>query len=361
MRNVSKLQDFALLLQGAYNQLEEKYSEQHIVDQIHFHGITQLVNQTNILPHALAASLSENTKMSVAVELMKKNALDELFKAFNEKGFENTLLFKGSALAHSLYDHSWLRPRTDNDVLIDKAKFKQYKKILEQQGYQQLLSMDGEFVSYQSSFIKNLSDNVAHTIDVHWKISNRQLLANCFSLDELLVSALKLNGFTNPIFIPSNINSLIIAAIHRIGHHANEERLIWLYDIHLLCNTLNQKDWQTLLNITQQKQVTHITYEALSTCKKLLASNIPEEILQKMKREMTNPEPSAFFLQRNLPEWKYFWHDMQGLDTTLEKIKLLGEHILPSRQYMMTRTGESNLLSAYLKRLVNGCKRVFKA
>ena len=361
MRNVSKLQDFALLLQGVYNQLEEKYSEQHIVEQIHFHGITQLVNQTNILPHALAAKLSENIKMSVAVELMKKNALVDLFQTLNDVGLQNILLIKGSALAHSLYSDSWLRPRTDNDILINKTEFKQYKTEFENLGYQQLTSIKGDYVSYQSTFVKSLSSNVKHILDLHWKISNRQLLANCLKLDDLLTSSIALDcNITATILIPNHINSLLIAVIHRIGHHAHEERLIWLYDIHLLCETLSDDDWKTLLDTVQQKGIATITHEALTLCKKLLASNIPDNILHEMKQALLKPEASAFFLERDHPEWRYFWQDIKGLNTTLEKLKLIKEHLLPSRKYMLIRMKEKNLIFAYYKRFVNGSKRIFK-
>lgn len=357
MRNVSKIQDFALLLQGTYNELEQKYSEKHIVEQIHYHGITQLVNQANILPQALAAQISQNIKMSAALELVKKSALDNLFKAFSEAKLHRHLLFKGSALAHSLYEEPWLRPRTDNDVLIDKAEFGQYKAILQKLGYQQLLAIDGKYVSYQSTFVKTLTNDVKHIIDVHWRISNRQLLANCLSLQELLSSATQLN---ENIPIPNSVHNLLIAAIHRIGHHAHEERIIWLYDMHLLCATLDQQQWRQLLDIAKQKGLINMLHEALITCQKLLATNIPQEILEQIQSLLEQPEPSAFFLQRNLPEWKYFLHDLKGLDSPIKKLQLIKEHILPNPQYMMAHMNEKNLLAAYIKRFINGCKRVFK-
>ena len=185
--------------------LPERLDE--FVEKLDHHGLTALALSQKRLPAAIEEQLKPRTALSVANETLKSNALVELFESFASAGLTHTILFKGSALAHSIYPKPWLRPRSDNDLLIDIEAYSEYEKIFARLGYQKIFSIEGQYVSYQNTFSKKLSGHSHINIDLHWRISNRQILANSYSVAELMRSGNKLDRLSSLISIPSAVDS----------------------------------------------------------------------------------------------------------------------------------------------------------
>lgn len=347
---------------GEQSSGEQSIGEQnsdHDLDlpQLDYHGITMLALDAGTLSAPLTAELQARKAMMVATEALKTQALRELANACEKVGLD-PLVFKGSALAYLIYPKPWLRPRTDTDLLIAPNERTQFERLFVQLGYQKLFAIEGDLVSYQATYCKALTNKVALNIDLHWRISNRQILARTFSKEELAGRAKRLPelGFSTL----SNSDHLLVACLHRLGHHQREERLAWLYDIHLLSNTLSPSQWNELADLASQKSLSALTYDALATCQDLFTTVFPEGLLASLKHSALKPEPSAVFLRRELPEWRIVWYELAALPSNKLRWQWLKETLFPSADYLRQQMGRESLLVAHIERTLRGLRRIFR-
>ena len=332
--------------------------------ELDYHGITLLVLAHNKLAPEVQAELQAvagpRKAMMIANDALKKNALDALFQAFESAGLNRTLMFKGTALAYSIYPHSYYRPRTDVDLLIDQVKIEDYQKVFEQLGYARLFAIEGEYISYQATFGKRLTQSCVINFDLHWRINNRQVLAKAFTLHDLLDDGANFAETSIQIKVPSLVDSLLIASLHRLGHHSREERLIWLYDIHLLATRLTEHEWQSLADKALSKQICAITADALFLCQQLFGTPVSPQVMQQLSqgsRQSVN-EPSEIYLQRSLPEWRYFYQDLKVMPGVGQKFRLIAENIFPQPAYIRRQMQTRSALLGYIKRLWRGMRRI---
>jgi len=361
--NDHQLQKFASLLVtrdemvAACENGETGYLNQHIdLEQLDYHGITMLALHAGRLPTRLADQACKRKVMLVASEVLKQEALITLFDGFKAAGLSHCVLFKGGALAYSHYPEPWLRPRSDSDCLIDQRDYKAYSGVLESLGYQKQFAIAGRYVSYQSTFTKNLTAKSSMNIDLHWRINNRQCLAKAFTVQELMKDGHISTRSTTEIHTPCAVDNLLIASLHRLGHHPYDERLIWLYDIHLLAENLSNEEWLSLLSKARQKKIAAITLDALRCCEQLFGTNIPYHA--NLELAAGGAEPSQIFLQRNLPEWRYFLNDLRSLDGLAAKFGLIKESVFPDPEYIRQQMKTRSVVLGYVKRFVRGIKRV---
>ena len=329
-------------------------------EKLDYHGITLLaaessgmINQDN----ATANLLKQRRALAIANETLLKKALSDTFTQLCKLGLDRFIVFKGTALAYSIYPKPWLRPRSDCDILIDRRDLIRFKQAFEDLGFYCHFGISGHYVSYQQTFSRSLAGQSHLNIDLHWRISNRQCLANTYELDELLNQSRVLASICDSVRTPSTIDNILIACLHRLGHHPDEERLTWLYDIHLLCATLNPKDWAKLVSRAQNKNICSITLDALQLCVKVFETSIPESTLNTLSGPDNLTEQSAFLLQRDHPQWQYFKHDIKSINGLKGKLGFIKETLFPSRDYLRHQMGTTSMLKAHLKRLKNGVKR----
>ena len=84
-------------------------------------------------------------------------------------------------LAHTHYPAPHVRVRADTDLLVAASDVAALEDVLDSLGYIRPPETSGRLVSYQSHYHKIDRYGVTHAFDVHWKISNLQVLAE--SLD----------------------------------------------------------------------------------------------------------------------------------------------------------------------------------
>ncbi|GHA01648.1 hypothetical protein GCM10008090_08510 [Arenicella chitinivorans] len=328
-------------------------SPQAKLERLDYHGITLLADAKSTLSVDLATACQQRRAMLAATETLKQQELRNLFSACRAAGLGNIILFKGTALAHTVYPQPWYRPRSDADCLINPDARALAHQILTEQGFAKHFAIEGRYVSYQSLYSKSLPGQSQIHIDLHWRINNRQCLSQAYTVEDLWPERQTIDAH---LAAPSNVDSLLIACLHRLGHHAREERLAWLYDIHLLSATLDQYDWETLINKARQKSLCAVTLDALQACAGLLGTQLPNTVLDSLSGAAE--EPSAVFTRRDLPEWRYFLTDLRCMPSLRQRMGLLRETFLPSPSYVRTQMQTSSATLGYLKRLWRGLKRV---
>src|SRR5678816_3932786 len=87
---------------------------------------------------------------------------------------------------------------------------------------------------------------VWHLYDVHWKLACPQAFAHLLTYGEVAAEAVPVSALGPHARRPSDGHELFIACVHRAAHHAGDERLIWLYDIHLMTERLGSVSYTHL-------------------------------------------------------------------------------------------------------------------
>lgn len=323
-----------------------------------YHGVGSLIENRSYLPSELKHELQSLKALAVATEALKKPEIDQLLLKLEHSGCD-ALVFKGCALAYSLYEQPWQRPRTDIDILIEPHQIKEARHILAGLGYRQQYAVSGELVSYQATFEKKLSGAASMNIDLHWRINNRQVFAKTINFEELRRHSNPIPALSDAARMPNYVYSLLLSCIHRAGHHNKEERMAWLYDIYLLANTFSLADWKLFTELAIKKEISAIVHDALQLCATLFDMDI-SHFASAVDPNRMQYELSSVYLNRHLPEWRYFLVDMQALPSYKERFQLLIENIVPSVEYVKRQMGTDSATKAYTKRTARGIKRVIR-
>ncbi len=165
------------------------------------------------------------------------------------------LILKGTALAHSHYPSPALRPRGDTDLLIpDVGPRLGRPRVLDRLGYARASGVTGGRSSRYQARLEPRHDPpaITHNLDVHWRINNSQILAKLLTFDELAARPRRSprSARTRARLCP--VHALLLACcIARDTQRAvlsddraylGGDRLIWLYDFHLLVDPMSDDD-----------------------------------------------------------------------------------------------------------------------
>lgn len=271
------------------------------------------------------------------------------------------LLFKGTPLAYTLYPQPWLRNRGDTDILFaDAASAERAWLVLSSMGYQRMNTSGGELLSCQFPCTRQLVGGASHMLDVHWGTSNHAEL-RALGFDELLAESVAVPDLGADTRMPCLEHALVLACLHRLAHrHEGEEnRLIWLYDIHLLLQGMSDEQWLRFTAIVASKGTGPACREGIERAQQTFGTVIPAERASQI-RTMPVAEGDAIssrsLLQRDLA----YLGNQASYRATLQ---LLRQHLLPPVSYMVQKyQPRSRLLLPYLylKRAVLGVVRRFK-
>lgn len=301
-------------------------------------------------PEQICTALESEAKRQIAIDTFRHRNLQDVLSAFADHQIF-PLLLKGTPLSYLYYPDSSLRPRCDTDLLIRKEDLQPLEAILKKSGFTRSNSVSGNFIRHQFLYSKSDPDSVGCDLDVHWKISNPSLFADIFNFDELQLNSIGIPRLTEHARTLSRVNSLLIACMHRVAHHHNIERIIWLYDIHLLAKDLTDDEFKEFSERATQKKVMSICWNGLLAAQSWFDTNLPEYL---MNNDFV--EPSAEYLRSNLRNFDLLSMNLKHL-SGWHKIQLLKENLFPPADYMLQRYKVSKriyLPALYLHRSMSG-------
>ncbi len=282
-----------------------------------------------------------------AADAVRVAEMQRLLRALHDAGVQ-VLVFKGSALAFSHYSSPHLRPRDDTDILVEESQLPVLDGVASALGYRAYTASDGRLTSHQRGYTKIDRRGIRHNVDVHWRISNRQRYARLFSLAELLARSRQLPEHPASVRCPTSVDALLIAALHR-AHHRGTDRLVWLYDIHRLLESMGAGDIAELEQSVARKGLAAEYQAAVHGARYFFVGS-----------NETNVTPVISTGQRTIDIWR---SDLAALPTWRARIALLKEHAFPSADYMRragTRGDPLSLSFAYLVRGVRGSMKLLR-
>jgi hypothetical protein len=310
---------------------------------------------------AFVAELRAVALGQAGTELGQRAELARLAEALAEAGVA-ALLMKGASVAYDVYSDPAWRVRADTDVMIRERDRALTGTALAALGYREDTDLQGQFASHQAHYVRVETSGVRHLVDVHWKIANPQRFANAVTFDELTDLAIPL-----PTVGPSarglgRVHALWLACVHRAAHHYDRESLVWLYDVHLLVETLDESERAAFSALVERTKVRRICRRALDLAVSLFGTRVAGDVLEALSAPEGSaaPEPSAAFLNRDMRLVDVLRDDLRALPTWRARLTLLKEHVFPTEAYLRTTYAPGSTAPRpwlCLTRLVRGVPR----
>jgi hypothetical protein len=323
-------------------------------------------------PAAVLQACRTSAVSQVMWELRHRALLREIFSQLATSGIQ-LVMFKGTALAYTLYPEDTLRSRGDTDLIIPPQTQTHVADTLSALGFEHGCAVSGESICYQASFTRTEPAGDAHTLDVHWRINNSELLSRLFSHEELLQHAQVVPALGPAALAAGPVHALLLACMHRATHKHNPyyvdgvayysgDRLIWLYDIHLLSQSFSQHEWDKLIQLVQEKGLCAICLEGLARARTAFHTSLPESVLVALGRPGQTELVARYFASGPLRQQLM---DFCAIPGAGRKLRFLADTLFPSADYMRQKypqPGFDWLPWLYLRRAGSGVlKRLQRA
>ena len=314
-------------------------------------------------PAELCEHVAREVRADAVSELLRQREMMAVLEALANSDIHPVLL-KGTPFAYAIYDAPCLRPRNDTDLLIRREQVDTARRVMVGLCYRASTLCDGELLFCQFEMAKTDPFGVRHAVDFHWKISTQSVFADVLRYDELDAEAIPVPSLGLHARTTGLLHALLLACLHPAMHHRNIERLIWVYDIHLLASRLSTADFDRFTDLAMEKQVAAIVAHELSRARSRFGTRVPNRVTARLAAAELR-ESSAMYLRPGRR-----WHDelistARGLPRWRHRAQLLREVVFPDAPYMLRAYGLSAgavgmalLPALYVHRITYGAWKV---
>lgn len=334
-----------------------------------FHGVAPLILDRGCPPDwpvECIDALRSRARAAAMWELSHQQNLSAVLADLWSAGVRPVLM-KGTALAYSIYENPVVRTRGDTDLIIPREHKAVTDEVLTRLGFVRAMSIAGDFVSYQANYERLSIGGLGHSLDVHWRINNAEVLAGLFKHEELLAASIPLPRLSPYARGPSRIHSLLIACMHRSTHNHNPyyvggianysaDRLIWLKDIDLLATSLDDHEWQILVADAADRGLHAVCLDGLKAAESKFGTRCPPQVQHALSWR-GEQEPANVYLRAN--GFRRAWMNCHALPDWSSRGAWLRENLLPPADYMRAkyRGNDLPLWWLYLRRASKGLVR----
>lgn len=339
---------------------DRSWSVEEMLETASEHGVETLLwealGATSGPARTVREALDARVRAAATRDLFVQRDMRAVLDALASAGVR-ALVIKGSALAYSLYAQPWQRPRTDTDLLVSTEDVPAAEAALGSCGYARSDALTtGVLVSHQVAFERTDIHGVHHVVDLHWKIVNPLILADALQFERLWEGRLSAPALGPAACVPSHVASVALCAIHRLAHHQDQNRLIWLYDLRLLTAHFGPEQWAELQLLACDRRVAGLCLDALQQARDRLGSTLPEPV-ERALAAAAPTEPSHRYLEGTVRKRDVLRSDLAALGSWGDRWRLLREHAFPPAAFIRQRYGVKNPLllpALYVHRLVTG-------
>lgn len=325
-------------------------STRAFLEEVGLHGVQGLLHdalrddrmRVRGLPEEAREWLVRWARFEAARELIAREWIGGLLGELASRGVP-VLILKGAALAYSAYRHPHLRPRADLDLLVPEGRREAARAALAALGYEFANAVSGRLIAAEFSGTWTDGHGVARTVDVHWRLSNAQGFARALSFEELLERSQPLPALSARARGPAPVDALLIGCMHRVAHrHADfwfgerahrGDRLIWIHDLHLLAEGLDEAGWSELCGRAAACGQRAVCLDGLRRAHALLGTRVPAAVASAL--EAGGREVAAAYLHGGRARW--LATDLRALPDWTSRARLLMEHAFPPTAYMLAR------------------------
>ena len=317
---------------GIFESLQKQAAENR-VETLVYHSLC-LANTQNQLPAPVWKHWHAQTRKAIALELLRGKELSDLSSFFNDQHIP-MLVIKGEALSCTHYPQAHLRARSDTDIYIRPCDLGKVRKLLRAHGYtiSSRPYKARQFNTHRPVF------GGAVKFDVHWRLSNHPEYARVLEDSDLWVFAVPLPGFSSTQTL-CPVHALLLACMHLAGNPDHDpNRLIWLYDIHLLLSSLTEEELAEFSKCATEGGIQQRCKQIIEKTRVCFETRVPKNIL----RELSEPEPGrsntrslhSSALGLIIDDFRQF--GLRG------KLEMSLEYLFPSAGYLLNRYGKDGI------------------
>jgi hypothetical protein len=156
--------------------------------------------------------------------------------------------------------------------------------------------------------------------------------------------------------VPSHASSLLLACVHRLGHHQQHDRLVWLYDIHLLAGTLDEAGWARVVSTATERGISAVCRHGLEATAVRFGTAVPASVLALLDASGRS-EPSRAYTERTQLRIDVLRADLRLLPRWRDRLQLVTEHAFPPASFILARYAVRQRLLLpvlYAHRIVTG-------
>lgn len=289
-------------------------------------------------------------KLSAMQSMQREAELRILFDALASINIRPTV-FKGAALAYSVYPTPACRPMGDIDLWVTHAEMAAAVAVLEQLGYQlrensqrpHVLTRhtDGEIQMVPTKSGQSL-------IELHWGVFPGEWLARTAVVDREGIRKRLQTAVvaTREVNVLSLEDALIQAAVHvAIGHQMSESALRSLVDVALMAE--KGVDWDAVVSRAEEWRVAVVVGMVLSFAYEMFCSaelEVPamrlraSEIRYRMLGKFVTPATILSQLQLSSRRSR-FAYLLCLTDRPQDSIRLFFRSVWPEREWLVARYG----------------------
>jgi hypothetical protein len=305
----------------------------------------------------LLAALRGTAIHAAAAETVRLTDLRALLDAFAGRGIR-VLIIKGTGLAYDVYDAAELRPRGDTDLLIAEDDCEAMRALMHELGYESQLTSGDTLAVRQQSFRRE-----GHVYDVHWDVTNSPVVRDALPFDELLRRAIAVPRISARALSPSHGDALLLACLHRVAHHHDNERLIWLFDIHLLRERMSRDEHAAFWRHAADRRVVTICEHSIALAEEWFGRTSHDRASDWLPdEERLRDEPSAALLDRSRTRAAHLGSDLKALGWRA-RMRRLRELAFPPVAFMRQSFPSAPVVllpALYVWRGVRGVLRLFR-
>lgn len=322
------------------------------------------LDEHGVLPLAYRASgasvLRDDAIRAAAIEPLLQDDIASVLDALGKRSID-VLVIKGSALAYQIYASPELRPRSDTDLLIAPADVERVRAAMGELGFAEPLTSGDEHVVHQSTFLRTDAFEVEHAYDVHWDVTNKPAFAAALRFEDLLARSIPVPALGAYARALDRVDALLLACVHRVAHHHDTDRLIWLIDIALLAWALSEDEEQRFWRQAEEGRVIGVCERSIALAAEWSGLTLTDPRPWLSEEELQRSEPSRVFLDRELTYGSVMLSDFGALSWRA-RVERAWQLAFPPPSFMRQEFGARSAIALpflYVYRGVRGVRRLF--
>ncbi len=325
------------------------------------HGVTALVayylrdvDASSDVVTALKQKLHDSALNDAAYDLFRTNQLHVVLSACREQGIV-PLVLKGAAMAQTHYPSPELRARSDADIFIAMGDIRRIQAVMQAQGY----AVSGSIYKSHQFSCGRVTDSVLRmTFDVHWRISNSPLFARSITYEDAMAQSIAIDADGNRGLSP--VHALLLACMHRAGNEEHDaDRLIWLYDLHLLIAGMDAHEQLEFAGLAVETGVEDVCLQGIASSAECFQTTLNRQAMELLSASSGITDDAK---HKNSSYLSLMLDDLKYLTSWRDRFGLLRELLLPSAGELLRKYQKRSALWLpwlYVRYLVGGMvKRV---
>lgn len=265
-----------------------------LADDAEYHGIALLLAQRGTAFAGWPAPATDVVRSlahrAAFEESLRRLHLASLIEHLAKAGIAHRLL-KGSALAYLFYSDPAARPRGDTDLLIAPQDLTPARRILGAAGWRREDTLHA--FANQESWSIDCGAGMVHTLDLHWRMSNRAVLRRMLPEERFWATVCPLPRLSAHAAAPDPVLLLLHGAINQLWHQyrgffldkelvVGRRRLIWAVDTALICKALTPADWEQLIALCGKHDTAAILHAVLTGAQEDIGADVPADVLARL-------------------------------------------------------------------------------